>query len=58
MLSGGISALAGASFLAQAGGSTSMTPISGYAALGAVFFLVAAVRLLLGGRRDDLQAVR
>lgn len=58
MLSGGISALAGVSFLAQAGGSTSMTVTSGYAALGALFFLVSAVRLRLEGRRDDPEAVR
>ncbi|MFC7992942.1 hypothetical protein ACFUV2_26970 [Streptomyces pilosus] len=44
--SGGISALAGASFFAQAGqdGAT-LTNLAGYAFLGGVFFLVSALRL-------------
>jgi uncharacterized membrane protein HdeD (DUF308 family) len=46
ILSGGISVIAGASFLGQAGGATSMTLLAGYAGLGALFFLISAVRLL------------
>ena len=46
VLSGGISVLAGGSFLAQAGGSSaSLGSLAGYATLGGVFFLVSAVRL-------------
>ena len=46
VLSGGISVLAGGSFLAQAGGSSaSLGTLAGYATLGGVFFLVSAVRL-------------
>ncbi|RZD74903.1 hypothetical protein [Streptomyces albidoflavus] len=44
--SGGISALAGASFLAQAGGAdASLSALAGYAFLGGVFFLASALRL-------------
>ncbi|MGW8491581.1 hypothetical protein [Streptomyces sp. NPDC055886] len=44
--SGGISTLAGASFIAQAGqGGASLTGLAGYAFLGGVFFLVSALRL-------------
>ncbi|MGW4918563.1 hypothetical protein ACWEPO_19915 [Streptomyces albidoflavus] len=44
--SGGISALAGASFIAQAGGAdASLSALAGYAFLGGVFFLVSALRL-------------
>ncbi|MGA5294569.1 hypothetical protein [Streptomyces koyangensis] len=44
--SGGISTLAGASFLAQAGGAdASLSALAGYAFLGGVFFLVSALRL-------------
>ncbi|MFE7672030.1 hypothetical protein ACFU5N_07390 [Streptomyces albidoflavus] len=44
--SGGISTLAGASFLAQAGGvDASLGALAGYAFLGGVFFLVSALRL-------------
>ncbi|MEU6109171.1 hypothetical protein ABZ853_12335 [Streptomyces albidoflavus] len=44
--SGGISTLAGASFLAQAGGAdASLGALAGYAFLGGVFFLVSALRL-------------
>lgn len=46
ILSGGISVLAGGGFVASAGGSDpALTGLAGYAALGAVFFLVSAVRL-------------
>jgi uncharacterized membrane protein HdeD (DUF308 family) len=44
--SGSISVLAGASFVVRAADSTSMTACAGYAALGGVFFLVSAIRLL------------
>ncbi|MGX1636242.1 hypothetical protein ACWGUL_19535 [Streptomyces albidoflavus] len=44
--SGGISTLAGASFVAQAGGAdASLGALAGYAFLGGVFFLVSALRL-------------
>jgi len=43
--SGGISVLAGASFLAQSGGSGSVTTLAGYAVLGGIFFLISALRL-------------
>ncbi|MET8582337.1 hypothetical protein ABZX39_15820 [Streptomyces collinus] len=44
--SGGISTLAGASFVAQAGkGDASLSSLAGYAFLGGVFFLVSALRL-------------
>jgi uncharacterized membrane protein HdeD (DUF308 family) len=46
ILSGGISVLAGAGFVLQAGGSNaSLTNLAGYAVLGGVFFLVSAIRL-------------
>ena len=48
ILSGGISVLAGGSFVASAGDATSVTGIAGYATLGGVFFLISALRL---GRR-------
>ncbi|MGW8543503.1 hypothetical protein ACWGM4_23710 [Streptomyces albidoflavus] len=44
--SGGISTLAGASFVAQAGGAdASLGALAGYAFLGGIFFLVSALRL-------------
>ncbi|WP_374454472.1 hypothetical protein [Nocardioides sp.] len=49
MASGAISVLAGASFAATAQDATSATGIAGYATLGGIFFLVAALRL---GRRS------
>lgn len=53
MLSGGISVLAGASFAAQGvRGGEMLSGIGGYAVLGAVFFLVSALRLTLLGRRS------
>lgn len=52
MLSGGISVLAGGSFLASGlRGSTDIAGVAGYATLGAIFFLVSAVRLRTSGRR-------
>lgn len=52
ILSGGISVLAGAGFVAQAGGgSTSVVGLAGYATLGGVFFLVSALRLSRVARR-------
>lgn len=44
--SGGISVLAGASFVASASkDDPSLTSLAGYAALGGIFFLVSAIRL-------------
>jgi uncharacterized membrane protein HdeD (DUF308 family) len=46
MLSGGISTIAGTSFILQAGlPNASLVNVAGYAALGALFFLVSALRL-------------
>ncbi|MFK4082819.1 hypothetical protein ACI2LF_01805 [Kribbella sp. NPDC020789] len=46
ILSGGISVLAGASFIAAASAaSPSLSNIAGYAVLGGIFFLVSALRL-------------
>jgi uncharacterized membrane protein HdeD (DUF308 family) len=46
ILSGSISVLAGASFLAMASAqNVSLSNVAGYAALGGIFFLVSAVRL-------------
>jgi uncharacterized membrane protein HdeD (DUF308 family) len=46
ILSGGISVLAGGSFIVMAGGpKASLTSVAGYAILGGVFFLISAVRL-------------
>lgn len=46
ILSGGISTLAGASFLASAGApDASLTALAGYATLGGIFFLASAIRL-------------
>ncbi|WP_205473069.1 hypothetical protein [Nocardioides sp. SYSU D00038] len=45
ILSGGISVLAGGSFIAMAGSATSLTAIAGYATLGGIFFLASAIRL-------------
>lgn len=51
MFSGGISVLAGISFLAQASnGADTLTSIGGYAILGGLFFLVSAIRLSVGLR--------
>ncbi|WP_243770169.1 hypothetical protein [Amycolatopsis acidicola] len=46
ILSGGISAVAGVSFIVQAGqAGAGLTTLAGYAALGGVFFLLSALRL-------------
>jgi uncharacterized membrane protein HdeD (DUF308 family) len=46
ILSGGISTLAGTSFIAQAAGEgASLRGLAGYALLGGIFFLISAVRL-------------
>jgi uncharacterized membrane protein HdeD (DUF308 family) len=46
ILSGGISVLAGASFIRSAGqDDPSLTALAGYATLGGIFFLVSAIRL-------------
>ena len=46
IVSGGISVLAGAAFLVQAGtAGASLTSLAGYATLGGIFFLVSALRL-------------
>ncbi|MEU4745949.1 hypothetical protein AB0G02_36565, partial [Actinosynnema sp. NPDC023658] len=51
ILSGGISVLAGASFITTASGADpSLSALAGYAVLGGVFFLVSALRL---GRTAD-----
>lgn len=49
ILSGGISVVAGAGFLGQAGqaDADSLAGIAGYATLGAIFFLASAIRLHL-----------
>ena len=54
ILSGGISVIAGAGFLGQAGDATSMKVLAGYAALGGVFFLISAVRLLRQGNQNPI----
>ena len=43
--SGGMSVLAGAGFIAQSAGSSSVAGLAGYAVLGGIFFLVSALRL-------------
>ncbi|WP_435067911.1 hypothetical protein [Amycolatopsis thermoflava] len=46
ILSGGISVLAGISFVVGAGGADpSLSTVAGYAVLGGIFFLVSALRL-------------
>jgi len=46
ILSGGISTLAGASFIASASqDDAALTNLAGYAVLGGVFFLISAIRL-------------
>lgn len=46
ILSGGISTVAGTTFVLQASGANaSLTNLAGYAALGGVFFLISAIRL-------------
>lgn len=46
IVSGGLSVLVGAAFIAMAGGdSATVTSLGGYATLGGVFFLISALRL-------------
>lgn len=55
MLSGGISVLAGAAFIAQGvQGSGATTGVAGYAALGAIFFLISAIRLSVVVRQSSV----
>jgi hypothetical protein len=58
ILSGGISVIAGGGFLGQAGSATSLTVCAGYAALGGLFFLISAVRLVRRGNQNKLAEVR
>jgi uncharacterized membrane protein HdeD (DUF308 family) len=53
IISGGISAVAGASFILQASQGGGLSTLAGYAALGGIFFLVSALRL---GRRTSRTA--
>lgn len=57
-LSGSISVIAGAGFLAKAGSATSMNMAAGYAALGGLFFLISAVRLLRHAHQNTVSAAR
>jgi uncharacterized membrane protein HdeD (DUF308 family) len=51
--SGGISVLAGLSFLRQAGApDPSLSSLAGYALLGGIFFLVSALRLRRNASRS------
>ena len=52
ILSGGISVLAGAGFISGAAKAESVAGIGGYAVLGAVFFLISAIRLGRAARAD------
>src|SRR5262249_47297486 len=53
ILSGGISLLAGSSFIVMASGAkASLVSLSGYAALGGIFFLISALRLHRGRRGE------
>lgn len=53
MLSGGISVFAGAAFLFQGiQGATTIAGVGGYATLGAIFFLVSAIRLSVLLRKE------
>lgn len=55
ILSGGISTLAGTSFILMAGAKDAkLTTVAGYAAVGGIFFLVSALRL----RRADAETGR
>jgi len=46
ILSGGISTFAGTGFILMAAGpKASLTGLAGYATLGAIFFLISAIRL-------------
>jgi uncharacterized membrane protein HdeD (DUF308 family) len=58
ILSGGISVLAGGGFIGQASSANSMKTLAGYAALGGLFFLISAVRLVRDGSQHKLVEVR
>jgi uncharacterized membrane protein HdeD (DUF308 family) len=58
ILSGGLSVVVGAGFFGSAGGATSMKQVAGYAALGGLFFLISAVRLMRQGSQNKLAEVR
>jgi uncharacterized membrane protein HdeD (DUF308 family) len=59
MLSGGISVVAGASFLAQGlSGEGALAGVAGYAILGAIFFVASALRLQLRRRPGALPVTR
>jgi uncharacterized membrane protein HdeD (DUF308 family) len=51
IISGAISIFAGSSFLVMSAHTTSVVGIGGYAILGAIFFLIAAIRLTVLLRR-------
>ncbi|MEU6267369.1 hypothetical protein [Saccharopolyspora shandongensis] len=54
ILSGGISVLAGSSFIVMASGAkASLVSLSGYATLGGIFFLISAIRLHRNAARAD-----
>jgi len=57
ILSGALSAVAGTSFILQAGGDgASLGTIAGYAVLGGIFFLVSALRLGTTAKKAGLSA--
>ncbi|MBB4684379.1 hypothetical protein [Amycolatopsis jiangsuensis] len=57
ILSGGLSVIAGTSFVLQAGrDGASLAAIGGYAVLGGVFFLVSALRLGTAAKKAALSA--
>lgn len=54
ILSGSISAVAGTTFIIQAGSSDpSLTSLAGYATLGGIFFLISALRLRPASSSDN-----
>jgi len=54
ILSGGISAVAGTSFILMAAGpKASLTSLAGYATLGGIFFLISAIRLHRSAAKAD-----
>jgi uncharacterized membrane protein HdeD (DUF308 family) len=54
ILSGGISVLAGSSFIVMASGAKpSLTSLAGYATLGGLFFLISAIRLHRNAARAE-----
>ncbi|RKS80690.1 hypothetical protein CLV35_0156 [Motilibacter peucedani] len=58
VVSGAISVLAGASFVAMAGGDDpELTSVAGYAVLGGVFFLASALRLRRSAKRSGQRAM-